>query len=326
MSLDSYGHMGPIQVLSDELVLVDWGPMTMTISAWDKGASRPVIGVRAACKALDCLKTLSDFKTFMGVRPYAGPKRGRLPSVVRRATQTCAAISKHLTPMATVAGAIADETANMARAMGADRVIVNNGGDIAIRLERGTRAKVGIRRPGEDRIFATMDLRSTDSIGGIASSGWAGRSLSHGVADIVTVWAKNASLADAAATYIASMTRIPARFNGSVPANRIDHESDLGERLVTQNLSRLESGLAREALARGALIADQLLERRLILGHLIDVRGHSIANNTGNGPLPIAGTRSRSGVHDLICSYGSIRPRKHNRRTSYRLCAHLSFL
>ncbi|MCP4687433.1 MAG: hypothetical protein GY859_05240, partial [Desulfobacterales bacterium] len=60
----------PIHVLTEELVLVDWGPMTLTVSAWRKGRARPVIAARAAHAALRRLRILADFQGYLA-RPVS---------------------------------------------------------------------------------------------------------------------------------------------------------------------------------------------------------------------------------------------------------------
>jgi uncharacterized protein len=50
-----------------------------------------------------------------------------------------------LTPMAAVAGTIADATADFLLGQGLTRIVVNNGGDVAIRLSAGETVTVGIR-------------------------------------------------------------------------------------------------------------------------------------------------------------------------------------
>ena len=107
-------------------------------------------------------------------------------------------------PFAAVAGAISQVAAEAARNAGAKNVLVENGGDIAIIGARDFR--VGI--------FAG-DARSSGKIGflvragelpiGICtSSGTVGHSLSFGEADAVVAIAREASVADAAATSIAN--------------------------------------------------------------------------------------------------------------------------
>ena len=57
----------PVRVLADDLILVDWGPMTMAISVWDKERARPVMAAIASRSALTCLQVLSDFQGFLKI-------------------------------------------------------------------------------------------------------------------------------------------------------------------------------------------------------------------------------------------------------------------
>ena len=114
--------------------------------------------------------------------------------------------ARFITPMAAVAGSVADEVlAAMTAGRSLARAYVNNGGDIAVHLGPGTSFSAGVvndpDRPGlDDRIV----FGAEGSARGMATSGWRGRSLSFGIADAVTVLAESAAAADAAATLIAN--------------------------------------------------------------------------------------------------------------------------
>ncbi|MFX7144802.1 hypothetical protein ABTI11_20165, partial [Acinetobacter baumannii] len=74
----------------------------------------------------------------------------------------------------------------------------------------------------------------------IATSDRHGRSFSRGIADAVTVLAKTASQADAAATIIANNVDLPGHpAIQRVPANELQPDSDLGSRLVTRAVGTL---------------------------------------------------------------------------------------
>ena len=126
--------------------------------------------------------------------------------------------------MAAVAGAVADEIcAAMAAAGDLDRAYVNDGGDIALHLTPGTAitAAIAARAGLPDRVT----IAHADPVRGIATSGWRGRSFSLGIADAVTVLARTAAEADAAATLIANAVDLPghpavARAPGDTPAGR----------------------------------------------------------------------------------------------------------
>lgn len=179
------------------------------------------------------------------------------------------------TPMIAVAGAVADEilhtmldcTSSTAR-RGTDltRVFVNNGGDIAVYLDDVCALDIGlVRNPQVPSIRDVLRLKSTDSPRGVATSGRHGRSLSLGIADSVTVLARNAAMADAAATLIANEIDLPGhRSIERVPAVDLDDTSDLQNRLVTVYVGALSQAEVARALARGQAVAKHMMTLGLI--------------------------------------------------------------
>jgi ApbE superfamily uncharacterized protein (UPF0280 family) len=178
--------------------------------------------------------------------------------------------SEHfITPMAAVAGAVADEVlAAMLAGFPADnrprRIYVNNGGDIAVHLDVGADYRIGIaREDGAD--LGAFVIAADNSSRGIATSGRGGRSLSMGIADSVTVLASSAAAADAAATIIGNAVDLPG--NPSVlrtPANQIKDDSDLGNRLVVTGCGMLLPDEVTQALDAGVAMADTMQSRALI--------------------------------------------------------------
>ncbi len=112
------------------------------------------------------------------------------------------AAEQFITPMAAVAGSVAEEILGaMLDAARLQRAYVNNGGDIALHLTDGAQFTVGLMdRPDRHGLMRTIDIEADDPSRGIATSGRHGRSFSFGIADAVTVLARTASQADAAAT------------------------------------------------------------------------------------------------------------------------------
>jgi uncharacterized protein len=172
-----------------------------------------------------------------------------------------------ITPMAAVAGAVAEEILDAMRAAATlSRVYVNNGGDIALHLAPGEHLVVGmVERPDRPSLFGTVTLDSTQPVRGIATSGWRGRSFSLGIADAVTVLADRAAMADAAATIIANAVDLPGHPNiVRTPACSLAPDNDLGDRLVTQGVGRLSEVEITTALDAGASIAHKLIGEGLI--------------------------------------------------------------
>ncbi len=183
-----------------------------------------------------------------------------------------------ITPMAAVAGAVADEMlAAMLSGFAPDerpaRLYVNNGGDIALHLGPGAGYRIAIaREDGADLGAFAIDAGSP--VRGIATSGRGGRSLSLGIADAVTVLAATAAEADAAASIVANGVDLPG--HPAVerrPARSVVDGSDLGDLPVVTGLGRLDDDTVAEALDAGADRAETLRRRGLIDRAALFLRG-----------------------------------------------------
>lgn len=179
-----------------------------------------------------------------------------------------------ITPMAAVAGAVADE---VLQALIAERNLlrayVNDGGDIAIYLSRGEKFEIGIAGIEDATVKGQFTIRAEDNVRGIATSGWRGRSFSRGIADGVTVLAGSAAEADAAATMIANAVNVDHPGIKRVPACEIQTESDLGALLVTRNVPMLDNESIRCALDVGEAKARQYIDAALIERVAIRLQG-----------------------------------------------------
>jgi hypothetical protein len=198
-----------------------------------------------------------------------------------------------VTPMAAVAGAVADEIlAALCAAAQLDRAYVNNGGDIALHLAPGAHFTVAVAGP-EGQEFGRVDLGHSDPVRGIATSGQRGRSLSFGIADGVTVLASSAAEADAAATLIANDVDLPD--HPAIKRARacdVQSDSDLGERLVTRHTGPLTPAEVRRALERGAATAGLMRDAGQIQAAALFLRGQEITVGQGNPGL-VAAERER---------------------------------
>jgi ApbE superfamily uncharacterized protein (UPF0280 family) len=174
-----------------------------------------------------------------------------------------------ITPMAAVAGAVAEEILGaMLGAAQLGRAYVNNGGDIALHLGDGECFTVGLMdRPDQNGLLRTMVIDADDPSRGVATSGRHGRSFSLGIADAVSVLARTASQADAAATIIANAVDLPGHpAIVRCPAHDLQPDSDLGARLVTRGVGELSASEIEDALEAGAVCARRLLAAGLIEG------------------------------------------------------------
>jgi ApbE superfamily uncharacterized protein (UPF0280 family) len=209
-------------------------------------------------------------RTPIGVDPPA--LRGRVAQ--RMATAVWPFRRDFITPMAAVAGAVAEEVLEAIAAIpGLLAAHVNNGGDIALFLAPGQVLRVGLV-PSLERAApeGLVRLTAADPVRGIATSGWPGRSFSRGIADAVTVLAATAAQADAAATVIANAVDATHPAVRRVPADSLDPDSDLGALPVTVAVGPLPSEVIEAALDAGEAVAETLLQRGLIQGALLVVQ------------------------------------------------------
>ena len=227
-------------------------------------------------------------------RPLRGtdvdcPLRGQIAQKMWWAC--CPHHAEFITPMAAVAGAVAQELIGAYARPGVQRAWVNNGGDIALHLAPGTQVRVGLfadlaRFDLADAAVHTdghFDVHAAQPVRGIATSGWRGRSLSLGIADSVTVLAHTAAAADAAATVIANAVNADDARIRRRPANEVHDDSDLGEIEVVVDVAPLPAGVVRQALQRGARRARELQRAGLIhaavlvcQGQVLRVDGHGL--------------------------------------------------
>ena len=192
--------------------------------------------------------------------------------IARRMAEACwPHRAVYITPMAAVAGAVAEAVlAAMTAAAPLTKAYVNDGGDIALHVTPGTSLAIGVVHSLEKAVSeGEIQIGYDMAVRGVATSGRHGRSFSLGIADAVTVLARDAPSADAAATLIANAVNIDDPAIVRRPAAVLDPDSDLGNRLVvvevgplmpSQIVAALEAGVARaEAMRAGGLIEAALL-------------------------------------------------------------------
>jgi ApbE superfamily uncharacterized protein (UPF0280 family) len=284
-------HDGPI-----DLIVEAFGPASEISAAYRAAAERFVTVLDELCCELSFLRQPAQ-------------KDGSLPTgvVARRMLEAVAPYCEgaFITPMAAVAGAVAEEIlGTMTSAGKLSRAYVNNGGDIALHLAPGERFVAGmVERPDHPSLFGTAQLDSMQPVRGIATSGWRGRSFSLGIADAVTVLADRAAMADAAATIIANGVDLPGHPGVvRIPARDLAPDSDLGDLLVTQGVGRLSACEIAAALDAGVLVAQSLLSEGLIRSAALHLRGNTrVINGAWEPQLVVAASElaqsSWSSIH-----------------------------
>jgi uncharacterized protein len=277
-------HDGPI-----DLIVEAFGAPDQVRIAYEAAAERFVTILDELCSELPLLRQAAG----PGLRLKGIVARRMLEAVMPYATGT------FITPMAAVAGAVAEEILSaMTAAANLARAYVNDGGDIALHIGPGKEFEVGmVERPDRPSLFVTARLCASDPVRGIATSGWRGRSFSFGIADAVTVLAESAAAADAAATIIANAVDLPGHPAISrIPACELAPDSDLGARLVTQDVGELSDGEIELALSFGVSTAGRLIERGLINAAALSLEGDT--RTVGALPqLRPTGFPTRSLVH-----------------------------
>lgn len=180
-----------------------------------------------------------------------------------------------VTPMAAVAGAVADTVLAAAVAgRRLERGYANNGGDIALYLVAGESFDAGVvDRIDRPSIDARVRIDAAHAIGGIATSGWRGRSHSLGIADAVTVLAGNAAEADVAATLIANAISIDSPAVERRAASELDPDSDLGALPVTVAVGSLAPSEVAAALSSGQARAVEMRDAGLIRAAYLSLAG-----------------------------------------------------
>lgn len=211
--------------------------------------------------------------------------------VAQRMVRAClphAAAGLFITPMAAVAGSVADHLIGCYRREGVLRSYINNGGDIALHLSAGQSWRVGVVAHAElPQVDAHLRVDGGSAYRGLATSGWRGRSLSLGIADSVTVLALDAASADAAATIIANHVQVEHPAILRQPACEVRDHSDLGDLPVTVAVGPLPRSAVELALMRGLDCARSLQARGLIACALLSLAGrwvHSGATHSGETP------------------------------------------
>jgi uncharacterized protein len=255
------------------------GPIDLIVEAHGSATNLRAAYEAAVGRFTGLLDELCDELPLL--RQAADPRHCALQGNVARRMHAAVApfaADHFITPMAAVAGSVAEEILGaMLGEASLDRAYVNNGGDIALHLADAEQFTVGlIDRPDRFGLMRTMIIRASDPSRGVATSGRHGRSFSLGIADAVTVLARTAAQADAAATIIANAVDLPGHpAIVRCPAEELQPDSDLGARLVTRDVGPLEGFEIVSALEAGTDKARGLLTSRLIDGAALHLQGET---------------------------------------------------
>jgi ApbE superfamily uncharacterized protein (UPF0280 family) len=247
------------------------GPIDLVIEAFGTEDEVGRAYGQAADRFSDILETLVG--ELAGLRRPLGLAGPAFEGPVARRMARAARLHRgvYVTPMAAVAGAVADEMlAALTAGRRLTRAYVNDGGDIALHLAPGAGFEVGLAaRPERARLDGSFTVTAEMPVRGLATSGQGGRSLSLGIADAVTVLAADAATADVAATLIANAVDLDHPAVERRPARELDPDSDLGDLPVTVAVGALDEEALMTALSSGEAAARSMLAAGLIFGAVL---------------------------------------------------------
>ena len=259
-----------IELIDRETVLAECGPMRLTIRACQ--GSRPQLQLcrHAAAEAFGFLQRVAKWRKTLS-QPAGNIRTLPEDTLALQMIHSVKSVGDpDLTPMAAVAGAIADAVADWIFERGGSRVIVDNGGDVAVRLAKGETVNVGvrpsIRAPNMSHLLVLDSQRSS---WGVTTSGFGGRSFTRGIASAVTALAASAVAADAASTAIANACFVQDENIRQIPAERIDPNTDLAGCPVTVHIGKLSAAKRKAAQINALQRAEDLVARGVIVGALI---------------------------------------------------------
>jgi len=175
-----------------------------------------------------------------------------------------------ITPMASVAGSISELLLlKVLEEFEVKKMYINNGGDISLYITKDEKFNFSV---GGETSFV-VEYADTDGLGGIATSGWKGRSFSMGIADSVTVIAEKASIADAAATIICNHIDLKnSKKIKKTIANNLYEDTDLNNKLITVSVENLTETEIRQAISMGKIISEYYISKKFIKAVIINLQ------------------------------------------------------
>lgn len=261
-------------------LLVENGPMRLIIQAWNEARFDMAAAKQAGEIAFACLEQVAVCRHLLRHRSENLLEKfdnQAFPVPVRMVKNTLVFDAPDLTPMAAVAGSIADGVADFLFQKGVSKVIVDNGGDIAVRLSGDETTRVGIRSDiASAEITHVIMLDARCPSWGINTSGLGGRSFTRGIASAATVVATSSARADAAATDIANACFFQDEGIVQVPASQLDPMTDIPDIPVTALVKDLKPDTIARSLECSLKRAKGYVEGGLIMGAIITAGGKTV--------------------------------------------------
>lgn len=264
-----------IKILEDGKVFFDYGPVSMVLFAKKNNDMMTQLCVDSFQIVEETLAFLSGNLPYLKKYPkdIADIKLNGISERMRRAVVDVG--EPTLTPMATVAGAMSDVVADWIFGQGADIVVANNGGDIAIRLKETQSIRMGIvSELASGSVDEVVEIKGTDGIGGVCTSGIGGRSLTRGIANSVTVFSDRCIKADACATHIANCSYVPSGNVLTVRAGEEDPDSDIADLTIVKAVGELTEQEIMLGLGQIEKETLRQYKKKNIIKLAADIKGH----------------------------------------------------
>lgn len=269
----------PLVLWRDAFILeVQHGPLSLRIRARSDGSTDTVAAEEAAKAALGALEELAPQRLMLAtpawrLRPSPGWSR-----VLRLMVDAAVQTGDHtLTPMAAVAGSIAQVALEAGARVGVGTMIVENGGDIALMVAPGDSVRIGVAESIERRRPThVVTIDSSSGIGGICTSGLGGRSFTQGVAEAAVAVSRTAALADACATVLGNATNVTHPAVEQRRARDLDPTTDIPDLLVTTRVGSLPHDVVSRSLEQAASAGRLLLAGGALQGAIVRVCGRAV--------------------------------------------------
>ena len=269
-------------------MFLEIGPASLVIQGEKDGKPYEFEKELLVEKVNSILGEIREYLPVLKQKAYKIKNTKHMPDVPRKMVEAVKAIDEaSLTPMAAVAGSVADAMKEFLKNEGLDLVSVNNGGDISIfnKKGRGLRIDIGDIHTGESSPYMLNIEQLIDY--GLATSGFGGRSFTLGLADIVTVVAATGAVADAAATFICNCTNTESDQITRKKASEVDPLTDIPDDNVTIRIGELNEEYILKALENGLDIATNIKKQRHIYDAIIKLQGHMVTTINGDNPIKL---------------------------------------
>lgn len=256
-------------------VALEYGPISMHIQAEMHGQPYTAAALEGAQETVNVLDNLAKYKHQAAQLIQSVQASQDYPAVLNRLIMAARATREPtVTPMIAVAGTIAEVVAeSMIERTGATTVIINNGGDIAVKVEDHRLVRVGVALDIiTKRVTHFIPVTKESGIAGICTSGLGGRSFTKGVATAAVAVGPSASIADACATLIGNATLINDPEVEQELAEKIDPLTDIRGQRVTTYVGRLKPESVDKALRQGIAKGREFIELGLLHGVVVVVQ------------------------------------------------------